>query len=75
MSAITLESKSESKEMITQADRMFLVAAFLSFTLSIWLWFSGQKEQGLFVGLWVPSIISLGVFFQNMRARIERTLK
>jgi hypothetical protein len=24
------------------------------------LWFSGSKEQGLFVGLWVPSILSLG---------------
>ncbi len=24
------------------------------------LWFRGQREEGLFVGLWVPSILSLG---------------
>jgi hypothetical protein len=28
--------------------------------LSVTLWFSGHKLQGIFVGLWVPSILSLG---------------
>jgi hypothetical protein len=40
-----------------------LVAAFLSFSLSTGLWFSGvenAKDCGLFVGLWVPSFLSLG---------------
>jgi hypothetical protein len=37
-----------------------LVAAFLSFVLSVTLWFTGSREQGLFVGLWVPSILSFG---------------
>ena len=37
-----------------------LVAAFISFVLSVTLWFTGSHEQGLFVGLWVPSILSLG---------------
>jgi hypothetical protein len=43
-----------------------LVAAFLSFALSVGLWFSGMpeaKDCGLFVGLWVPSILSLGNLF------------
>ncbi len=31
----------------------FLVAAAISFLLSVYLWFSGSKEQGVFVGLWV----------------------
>ncbi|MEM7139202.1 MAG: hypothetical protein AAF500_21705 [Myxococcota bacterium] len=39
---------------------LFFLAAGLSFLLSIWLWFSGDKERGLFVGLWVPSILSAG---------------
>jgi len=39
-----------------------LIAAGLSFFLSIFLWFSGAKEQGIFVGLWVPSILSFGAF-------------
>lgn len=37
-----------------------LFAAFLSFLLSVFLWFTGAKDQGLFVGLWVPSILSFG---------------
>ena len=39
---------------------MILLAAFASFVLSVSLWFAGQHEQGIFVGLWVPSILSLG---------------
>jgi len=39
----------------------FLVAGFLSFLFSVWLYFvADQKEAGIFVGLWVPSIHSLG---------------
>ncbi len=37
-----------------------LVSAFASFVLSVTLWFTGSHDQGLFVGLWVPSILSLG---------------
>ncbi len=40
--------------------RFILAAAFLSFALSVYLWFSGQREEGLFVGIWVPSILSFG---------------
>ncbi len=39
---------------------LFFVAAGLSFLLSIYLWFSGDRERGVFVGLWVPSILSAG---------------
>ncbi len=39
---------------------LFLVAAFLSFLFSVSLWFSGHREEGAFVGLWVPSILALG---------------
>lgn len=39
----------------------FLVAGFLSFLFSVWLYFvQGQTTAGIFVGLWVPSIHSLG---------------
>ena len=38
----------------------FLVAAFISFLCSVYLWFGGQREEGLFVGIWVPSILSFG---------------
>lgn len=39
---------------------LFLLGAFVSFVLSVSLWFTGNHEQGIFVGLWVPSILSLG---------------
>ncbi len=38
----------------------FFTAAGLSFLLSVFLWFSGDRERGLFVGLWVPSILAAG---------------
>ena len=44
----------------TRAKALFGAAAFLSFLLSIFLWFNGHKDQGAYVGLWVPSILSLG---------------
>ena len=37
---------------------LFFLAAGISFCLSVGLWFSGDRERGLFVGLWVPSILS-----------------
>ena len=43
-----------------RAGLTILVAAFASFLLSVTLWFGGSHEQGLFVGLWVPSILSFG---------------
>ena len=43
-----------------KAKLFFGAAAFISVVLSVYLWFSGQREAGLFVGLWVPSILSLG---------------
>ena len=39
---------------------VFLTAAFISFVVSVYLWFFVDRELGLFVGLWVPAIHSLG---------------
>ena len=42
------------------ARSLVLFAAFVSFVISVVLWFGGHHDQGIFVGLWVPSILSLG---------------
>jgi hypothetical protein len=42
------------------ARALILLGAFVSFVLSVMLWFGGDRQQGIFVGLWVPSILSLG---------------
>ncbi len=39
---------------------IFLAAAFVSFLFSVGLWFLVDRQLGLFVGLWVPAIHSLG---------------
>ncbi len=45
-----------------QARTLVLLAALASFVFSVSLWFSGNTDEGLFVGIWVPSIIALGTF-------------
>jgi hypothetical protein len=45
---------------IVKVKGLIFVAAGLSFLLSVSLWFTGSKEQGLYVGIWVPSICSAG---------------
>ena len=34
-----------------------IVLAFVSFLFSVSLWFCGYKLEGIFVGIWVPSIL------------------
>ena len=45
---------------ISKPKALFLLAAGLSFCLSVSLYFTGSREQGIFVGIWVPSILSAG---------------
>jgi hypothetical protein len=55
-----------------KAKLLFVAAAGLSFLFSVFLWFSGQREEGLFVGIWVPSILSLGtLLFAGRRSPSE----
>ena len=42
------------------ARLLLFLAAAASFVLSVSLWFAGNELQGIFVGLWVPSILALG---------------
>jgi hypothetical protein len=46
----------------------FVIAAGVSFLLSVYLWFTGSKDQGVFVGIWVPSILSLGTLFLGSKS-------
>ena len=47
--------------MFQKLDYFFLFAAFASFVASVSLWFLLTRDYGVFVGLWVPSILSLWV--------------
>jgi hypothetical protein len=49
------------------AAALLLTAAFASFALSVALWFTGNRLEGVFVGIWVPSILSFGTFVHVVR--------
>jgi hypothetical protein len=44
---------------------LFLAAALASFLLSIGIWFTDHPSEGMFVGLWVPSILAAGGFWMS----------
>ena len=44
-----------------------IILAFFSFLYSVFLWFSGNKLEGIFVGIWVPSILSLSIAIRQRR--------
>lgn len=58
---------SETRKRNLLARGLFLTAALLSFGLSVGLFFSGEENEGIFVGLWVPSILALGAFLAPRR--------
>jgi hypothetical protein len=63
---VVIEPLSEGGRVMTRQRlgvRLFLIAAGVSFLLSIALWFGGDQDAGVFVGLWVPSILAAGGFW------------
>lgn len=49
-----------------KSDYLILTAAFVSFLFSVYLWFEGQHQEGLYVGIWVPSILAAGGYIKQM---------
>ena len=48
----------------TLSDILMLISAFLSLIFSEFLWFKGEKEAGIFIGLWVPSILGFAILIK-----------
>lgn len=48
---------------------LFMLAAGLSFLMSVYLYFTGSHQQGIFVGIWVPSILSAGALLLGRNGR------
>lgn len=65
-SALSIERTAADADPVARregyARGLVLLAALISFVLSISLWFTGSELEGVFVGLWVPSILALGAF-------------
>lgn len=55
--------------MFNKADLLILAAVAISFVLAVYLWFSGNRDQGLFAATWVPAILAFGIYFKLLRQR------
>ena len=51
-----------------------VILSFLSFLYSVSLWFSGYKLEGIFVGIWVPSILAFAICIRQRRNDYYRAL-
>lgn len=51
----------------TVTDKLLFIAALLSLVFSEYLWFTGEKDAALFIGLWVPSILGFGIYLKLLK--------
>jgi hypothetical protein len=61
VSQIEIPSGEGVRSLLTQHGRskmLWFLAAGISLMLAVYLFFTGDHERGIFVGLWVPSILS-----------------
>jgi|TARA_B110000967_G_scaffold29881_1_gene28104 hypothetical protein len=45
-----------------------VILAFLSFLYSIYLWFSGNQLEGIYVGLWPVTILAFAFVIRQRRS-------
>jgi hypothetical protein len=48
----------------TITDMLLFISALLSLIFSEVLYFKGEKEAAIFIGLWVPSILAFGIYLK-----------
>ena len=64
-----------NKIIFQKIDYYFLFASFTSFLASVGLWFLVNRDYGVYVGLWVPSILILWVGVRlTLLARVTASL-
>ena len=49
---------------LTFTDKLLFISAFLSLIYSEVLFFKGDPSQAIFIGIWVPSILSFGIYLK-----------
>jgi hypothetical protein len=48
----------------TLADKLLFISAMLSLVYSELLFFNGNSDQAIFIGIWVPSILAFGIYLK-----------
>jgi hypothetical protein len=50
--------------MLSKADVFIFIGIAISFTLGVYLYFTGSREQGMFAAMWVPALLCFGIYFK-----------
>ena len=53
----------------TTADKLLFIAAFISLIFSEILFFNGEANAAIFIGLWVPTILAFGIYLKLINNR------
>ncbi len=56
-------------DVISKADIFILLGVAVAFVLGVYLFFNGEREQGIFAATWVPAILAFGIYFKLMRRK------
>lgn len=55
----------------TLTDKLLFASAMLSLIYSEALFFTGNPEQAIFIGLWVPSILAFGIYLKLINKKTD----
>ena len=61
------QPKSTMIKKLSRVDLIMLVLAFLSLIVSETMWFTGEQQGALFIGLWVPSILGFAIYLKLLK--------
>lgn len=52
---------------MSKTDRILFILTLGTLIFSEIMWFQGEKDGALFVGLWVPSILGFGIYLKLLK--------
>jgi hypothetical protein len=61
---IFTENQYQMFKKFTVTDKLLFLSAIMSLIFSEVLYFQGEKADGSFIGLWVPSILAFGIYLK-----------
>jgi hypothetical protein len=64
---MTEKTKQIMLKKLSKTDIIMLSLAFLSLIFSEVMWFSGEGEGAIFMGLWVPSILGFAIYLKLLK--------
>jgi len=52
---------------LSKTDKILLILALGTLIFSELMWFNGETDGALFVGLWVPTILGFAIFLKLIK--------